>query len=130
MSPVCGWLPGRGRHGAQRSRVRPKLQLLEPQPECQMFQCCSHKVRPRRRVSWLVSEPCQVPPASALSLFSTALGLGNIKPLFSHVPQAQHRGSQHFAFGKPHWVLSSGSVFGCSVVNPPLGVKHSFVHFY
>lgn len=28
--------------------------------------------------------------------------------------------------GKPHWVLSSGSIFVCSVVNILLWVKHSY----
>lgn len=83
-------------------------------------------------------EKCQLICFRALSgptrfclvpVFPLFLGWGKLSFFFSHVPQAQHRGGHHFAFGKPHWALSSESVFVCSLVNPLLKVKCSFVQF-
>lgn len=65
-----------------------------------------------------------------IPVFPLVFGPREVKPLFSRVLQAQHGGGRHFAFGKPHWALSSESVFVCSLVNPLLRVKHSFIHFH
>lgn len=75
-----------------------------------------HKAR-LERPQLTCSEPCQVPRGSALSLVPAGWGWGKLSLCFP----VYHRASRHLAFGKPHRVLSSRSVFGCFVANPLLG---------
>lgn len=110
---------GREQPGAQQSCVRPELlerPMSRPAAQEHLLTCSRARSGPCRF--------CLVP------VFPLVWGWGKSGLCFPMYRRPSMGPGTFLPLGKPQWALPSGSVFGCSLVNPLLWIKHCFVHFY